>query len=255
MASRKQEKEARKQERLAAEQAAAAEERRKKLFAGAGIAVLAAVVVVVALVVVSQSGDDGGGGDASNLNGVSEVEAQVGGLPQRGEIIGDRGAEVTVREFGDLQCPACAQFSQAVIPGLLQGVVAAGDANLEFNNFIIIGPESETAARAALAASEQDRYWQFIEIFYLNQGPENGGYVTDEFLTSIAEAAGVADIDAWNESRADPKWDQQLADTQTEANAFGLTSTPSVVVEGPGGTEIVGSNSVAAIEDAISKVG
>ncbi|HKJ35906.1 MAG TPA: thioredoxin domain-containing protein [Solirubrobacterales bacterium] len=254
MASRKEEKEQRKRERLEAEEAAAAEDRRKKLFAGIGVAALAAVVVVVALVVVSQSGDDGGGGDPSSLSGVSEIEAEVGGLPQSGKIIGDADAKVTVREFGDLQCPACAQFSETVIPDLLAGPIAAGDANLEFNNFVIIGPDSDTAARAALAASEQDRYWQFVELFYRNQGAENGGFVTDDFLTSVAEGAGVPDIDAWEESRNDAKWDERLADTQTEANTFGLTSTPSIVVEGPGGSEVVASNSVDEIESAIDSV-
>ena len=52
--------------------------------------------------------------------------------------------------------------------------------------------------KAALAAGEQDRFWNFLQLFYLNQGGENSGYVTDGFLTSIAKGAGVPDIDKWN---------------------------------------------------------
>ncbi len=249
MASRKQEKEQRKQEREAAEQAAAAEERRKKLFAGIGVAALAAVVVVVALVVVSQSGDDDGGGEVS---GVDEVEAELAGIEQQGTVLGDPRAKVTVVEFGDLQCPACASFSEQVTPEVIEQAVEPGDANMEYRNYNIIGPESVTASKAALAASEQDRYWNFIELFYRNQGFENSGYVTDEFLTDIARGAGVPDLEKWEEDREDPRWDELLAETDQQAVDAGFTGTPSILVEGPGGTEALGTPGSA--EDILSAI-
>jgi protein-disulfide isomerase len=252
MASRKEEKEARRQERLQAEQAAAEEARRKKLFAGIGAAALAAVVVVVALVLVSQSGDDGADGD---LAGVDEVEAELSGIPQSGTVVGDPDAEVRIVEFGDLQCPACRDFSETVIPELLDGPVEAGDADLEFRQFAILGPDSVVAAKAALAASEQNRYWQFVELFYRNQGAEGSGYVTDDFLTDIARGAGVEDIEAWNDARENPRWDRHIAETESEAIELGLTGTPSIAVEGPGGTESLGSFPTAEqIEAAIEGV-
>lgn len=252
MASRKQEKEQRKQEREAAEQAAASEERRKKLFAGIGVAALAAVVVVIALVVVSQSGDDDGGGEVS---GVDEVEAELSGIEQEGTVLGDPKAKVTVVEFGDLQCPACASYSEQVSPQVIEQAVEPGDANMEFRNFNIIGPESVTASKAALAASEQGRYWNFIELFYRNQGFENSGYVTDQFLTDIARGAGVPDLEKWEEDRDDPRWDEVLAETEQEAIDSGFTGTPSVVVEGPGGSEALGApGSAEEILSAIDRV-
>jgi protein-disulfide isomerase len=252
MALRKGQKQARKAERMEAEQRAAAADRRRKLLAGVGAAALAAVVVVVALVAISQSGDDAGG----EVAGAGLVDSELAGLDQSGTVLGDADAEVRIVEFGDLQCPACAGFSESVVPELLSGPVGAGDAQLEFRNFNIIGPDSETASRAALAASEQDRYWQFVEIFYRNQGAENSGYVSDEFLTEIAVAAGVEDIDAWNQSRADARWDATLAEIQQQAAEAGFTGTPSVLVEGPGGVEPLGTpGSAAEIEEAIGRVG
>ncbi len=253
MASRKEEKQARREERLQAEQAAEAEGRRKKMFAGIGAAALAAVVVVVALVGISQSGsDDETSGDVSQS---ALVEEELAGVPQRGTVLGGPKVKVRIVEFGDLQCPACAQFSESQIPELIDGTVKAGEATLEFRNFTIIGPDSVVAAKAALAASEQDRYWQFVELFYRNQGPENGGYVTDEFLTDIARGAGVEDLDAWNEARQDPKWEATLAKTQQDAAALGFQGTPSVLVEGPGGSEPLGSfPSLDQIQEAIARV-
>jgi protein-disulfide isomerase len=257
VASRKEEKEQRRQARLEAEQAAAGEERRKKLFAVIGATVLAAVVVVVALIVINQSEDEGGG-DESSIEAGIPVIAALDALDQKGLAVGNSNAKVTISEFGDLQCPACKQFSETVVPELVakDGPVGAGEAQLEFEQFVIIGPESVDAAKAALASSEQGRYWQFIEIFYANQGIENSGYVTDEFLTGVAEAAGVEDIDAWNESRADPKWDGVIAEAESAAVEAGFTGTPSVLVRGPGGEEILGTfPSVAEIEQAVEKVG
>lgn len=73
-----------------------------------------------------------------------------------------------------------------------------------------------------------------IELFYRNQGEENSGYVTDSFLTSIAEAAGVKDI-KWNSDRQDSRWDAVLSKNSTEAQNLGFTGTPSILVQGPGG--------------------
>ena len=252
MASRKDEKEQRRQERLEAEQAESSQAARQRMFAIIGGVALVAVVVVVALIVISQSGG-GGGGNANDITTNSTVDL-VDGLDQNGTVLGDPNAKAKIVEFGDLQCPACKAFSDKSIPELLSGPVTAGDAQIEFKNFIIIGPQSVDAAKAALAASEQGRYWQFIETFYANQGTENSGYVTDEFLTNVAKAAGVKDIDAWNTSRNSDKWTKQLQDIQKEASEKGFSSTPSLLVEGPGGTQVVGAApSTGQVEDAIQK--
>jgi protein-disulfide isomerase len=137
---------------------------------------------------------------------------------------------------------------------VIEEAVRAGDARLEFANFPILGEDSEVAARAALAAAEQDRLWQFTEIFYANQGFENSGYVTDEFLTSVAEAAEL-DVDAWAEAREDPALDDQIAEVEAEAARLGFSGTPSMVVEGPRGEENLGTpRSAEQVLDAVRAV-
>ena len=75
------------------------------------------------------------------------------------------------------------------------------------------------AGAAALAAGEQGRGWNFVELFYRNQGVENSGYVTDEFLTAIARGAGVADIAQWNADRRSKRVLAQVDGTTDEARA------------------------------------
>ena len=104
-------------------------------------------------------------------------------------------------------------------PELISGPVSDGDVKLEFRQYLIIGPDSREAAKAALAAGEQDRYWNYVTLFYRNQGVENSGYVTDDFLESVAKGAGVPDLAKWNQDRDDPKWDEVLSKSQSEAQA------------------------------------
>ncbi len=252
MASRKDEKEQRRQERLEAEQAESSQAARQRMFAIIGGVALVAVVVVVALIVISQSGG-GGGGNANDITTNSTVDL-VDGLDQNGTVLGDPNAKAKIVEFGDLQCPACKPFSDKSIPELLSGPVTAGDAQIEFKNFVIIGPQSVDAAKAALAASEQGRYWQFIETFYANQGTENSGYVTDEFLTNVAKAAGRQ-----GHRRLEPlpqlrQVDEAAAGHPEGSQREGLLEYAVAACRGPRRTQVVGAApSTGQVEDAIQK--
>ena len=254
MASRKEQRETARQERQRQEAAEQARLRRQRLVQLGSAAVLLAIVAVAAVIVVSQSGS-GSGGD-TKLESVSEVQSELHGLDQQGLTLGDPKAKVTVVEFGDLQCPVCQEFSTQTTPDLISQVVRKGTAKYEFRQFTIIGPDSTDAAKAALAASEQNRYWNFIELFYRNQGEENSGYVTDDFLTSVAKGAGVPNIEKWNQDRQSPKWDAVLSKVQSEAQSLGISATPTIVVQGPGGTRVVGSGvlPLSQIESAIKSV-
>lgn len=64
-------------------------------------------------------------------------------------------AEMTLIEFGDLQCPVCKAYSEEVIPQIISGPVRDGEAKIEFRNFTIISQQSVPAGTAAVAAGEQ----------------------------------------------------------------------------------------------------
>jgi 2-hydroxychromene-2-carboxylate isomerase len=95
-----------------------------------------------------------------------------------------------------------------------------------------------------------------VELFYRNQGNEDSGYVTDEFLTAIAKKAGVKDIAAWNRARRSSKLTEQVEATTAEAeDRYGYHGTPSFLIQGPksNGIEPLGTpGSTSAFEDAIA---
>lgn len=251
MATRAEERERLRHHRLAQEGRERDRQQRLLLLSGGGT--LFAICVVTGLILLSQSGNRGGD---SNVEGGAEVAAHLGGIPQRGATLGDPGAEVVVVEFGDLQCPACKAFATDVVAALIDGPVRQGHTRLEFRNWTILGPQSRDAAAAAYAAGEQNRQWNFIELFYRNQGVEGSGYVTDEFLRAIAEEAGVPDLARWERDRESARWAERLRRTDRRAQGLGFTGTPSFLVTGPGGTRVLGTpHSTAEIEAAISQTG
>jgi protein-disulfide isomerase len=253
--SAKKERERRRDERLLDEEATAGKARRKRLLQLASAAVFLAVVVVAVLIVVSASQTDGGD---SQLESVAEVEADLAGIPQRGLVLGDPKAKVTLLEFGDLQCPVCKGFAEEILPDVIDSKVRGGAAKIEFNNFTIIGPESIPAGAAAIAAGQQGRGWSYIELFYRNQGLERSGYVTDSFLTAIAKGAGVPGIARWNSDRKSAAATDEVKRTTAEAERLSFTGTPSFAVEGPGtaGLKTLGTpGSAGELEAAIDAAG
>ncbi len=214
-------------------------------------------LVVVAVLIVVSSGNSGGG-DSGNIVEAKEVDRLLAGIPQKGMVLGEPGAKVKVIEFGDLQCPFCKGYSEEVLPQVIEKRVQSGEATLDFRNFTIIGPQSKPAGAAAIAAGEQGRGWNFVELFYRNQGSEDSGYADDEFLTAIAKAAGVKDLAKWNQARKSQAVIARVEATSAEAENLGFTGTPSFALEGPGaeGTEAIGTpESADGLESAIENAG
>ncbi|HKH42278.1 MAG TPA: thioredoxin domain-containing protein [Solirubrobacterales bacterium] len=250
MEGREQQRERLRAERQAAESQQAGSLARKRRLQYLIIGGFAAVAVIVGLIVISQSGgdDNGGGGTPSNVQGAQQVSAELGGVPQDGAVLGDASAPVTIVEFGDPQCTACKFFAERVAPDLISSEVKPGNVKYEFRPYLIIGPDSKPAMRAALAAGDQGRFWNYLQLFYLNQGGENSGYVTDDFLTTLARGAGVPDIEKWNTDRNDQKWDATIQQGGSQAEAFGFTGTPSIVVQGPGGEKVLGGSTIPDLQ-------
>lgn len=251
--SNKKDREKRREERLQEETKVDAGERRTRLLQFGAGAVFLVIVAVVVLIVASSGGS---GGDATNLKEVSAVDSLVGGSPQNEMVLGKPKAKVELMEYGDLQCPICKEYSEEVLPQVIESKVDGGQAKISFNNFTIIGPQSAPAGAAALAAGAQGRGWNYLELFYRNQGEENSGYATDEFLEAVAKAAGVKDIAKWNKERKGEKFTNQVTETTEQAQTYGFTGTPSFAIKGPStnGIELLGTMTTPEeFEEAIEK--
>jgi protein-disulfide isomerase len=169
----------------------------------------------------------------------------VTGFPERGGVLGDPDAPVTVVEFVDLQCPVCAAASREVLPQVIEHV-RAGRVNLELRTLSFLGPDSVRAARVAAGAERQGKLWAFVEAFYARQGAENSGYVNDPFLREVARAASVDADRALDQ--ADSRFaTERLLRADADAARHGVTGTPTFVVEREGrAAKVVDAGSLVA---------
>jgi 2-hydroxychromene-2-carboxylate isomerase len=79
--------------------------------------------------------------------------------------------------------------------------------------------------------------WQFADLFYRNQGAENSGYATPEFLGSLAFAAGL-DVDRWQRQSNTPELIAILDRNARAARTAGITGTPSFRLGRTGGVAL-----------------
>jgi protein-disulfide isomerase len=254
--SNQRDREKRREERIAAEKNAAGGDRRTRLLQLSAAGVFLAIIVVVVVIIVAGSGGSSSGGDASNLVEKEHVEKLLDGIPQSATILGKASAPVRLYEYGDLQCPVCKDYSEEILPKLIENQVRKGEVSITFRNFIIIGPQSIPAGEAALAAGAQGKGWSFIETWYRNQGEENSGYATDQFIESMAKYVGVPDLAKWKEEWQGGKFKKQVEQTTSQAEKLGFTGTPSFSIEGPKsqGLELLGTpGSTEALEEAIEE--
>jgi len=228
--------------------------RQKLLQIASGGVFLAIIAVVVVVIVASSSGGDSGGKPTKAEQG--EVGKLLSGIPQSAMSLGEPDAPVKIQEYGDLQCPFCKANAEEVTPPVIETAVRNGEASITFNNFVIIGPQSVPAGEAAIAAGAQGKAWNFIELFYRNQGEENSGYVTEAFIESIGKKSGIPDLARWNKERKSHKYKKQIEAESKEAAKLGFEGTPSFAIEGPttNGLEKIGTpETPGQLEEEIEK--
>lgn len=227
MASREEQKRRAREERAAAEQAESAAKRRRQQLTLLGGILVIAVIVVGALVLISQSSDDG---DAT-----ATANGSLDGIAEDGIALGDPDAPVTLVEFADPQCPFCAKYADDVLPDLVDRYVKTGKVRMELRLLTFVGADSETLAADAYSAADQGGLWKFIELAYARQGTENTGYVTDDFVDSVASDAGL-DAAKVTDGASSSKVQDLLDQANQLAQKNQISSTPSFLVGPTGGT-------------------
>ncbi|MEX1366651.1 MAG: thioredoxin domain-containing protein [Nannocystaceae bacterium] len=138
-----------------------------------------------------------------------------------------RGAAVplvTIVEYSDFQCPYCGGMARS----LDDLVVEYGrDVKLVFKQFPLpFHPQAEPAARAALAAHAQGRFWPMHDRLFANQKA-----LLDGQLESYAAELGL-DIERWRTDFGSDALTEHVAAEKAEATALGISGTPTFFING-----------------------
>jgi len=237
--TRKQRREQARAKRKELEQAEAASAVRRTRLTQLGIVVAIVVVIIIAVVIATGGGAKKGVPKASELPKVSsEVTSLVGGIPQNGNTLGNPNAPVTLQYFGDLECPICRDFTLGALPSLIQKYVRGGTLKIEYLSLETATKEPETFKTqqiAALAAGKQQKMWDYIELFYHEQGEEDSGYVTESYLQKLAQQVPGLNLTTWTSARSDAELANSVTSDGQAANNAGFTGTPSFLIGKTGG--------------------
>jgi protein-disulfide isomerase len=204
-----------------------AEQERQKKQSRILITVTAVVVVIIFTALFFLAYKDSGANESSGSN----VEFNYSELQR----LGKEDAPVKIVEFGDFKCPACAQFTGAIKPQIVQDYVDQGKAAFYFVNMTFIGPDSETASLAALSVYHQnnEEFWKYYDALYANQGKEEEEWATVDFLVDLAQQEKLAiDYDLLRKDIQEQTYADELKRHNDLATETNVSSTPTVYVNG-----------------------
>jgi protein-disulfide isomerase len=264
MASRKEQKEAARQRRVAEERARAERARRDRRLRMLGGTVVAAIAVVVVAIAISSGG---GSPKVVKPNSPAAKQAQatvntlLAGIPQQGATLGSPSAKVTVTEYGDLVCPICKDFALGAENQLISNDVRSGKVKVVYKALETASGQANGSMFvpgqvAMLAAGNQKKAWNYIELFYHEQGDETTSYVTDNYLGGLAKQVPGLNYSQWSSDRQSSTLSDQVGADVSAANAAGSNSTPTLLVSGPKSqaSPIVGDTTYSALESTIKSV-
>ncbi|HSJ99323.1 MAG TPA: thioredoxin domain-containing protein [Myxococcota bacterium] len=141
---------------------------------------------------------------------------------------GPRNAPVTVVEFLDPECEAC----RAMYP-MVERLLHEYEGRIRLViRYVPLHANSMLAASALEAAGEQGRYWEMLEILFLNQ-PAWGDHRAPrpELIPEYARQIGL-DMDAFQRSFEGIKHRAKVERDREDAQKLGIRGTPSFFVNG-----------------------
>lgn len=169
------------------------------------------------------------------IGGSVWYSSQVGSANNDGVTInehikGNPAATVTLVEYSDFQCPACGQFQ----PVLADIMATYGDSlRFEYKHLPLtqIHPFAEPAARAAEAAGQQGKFFEYHDLLFANQATWSKSAAPAAAFTAFAEELGL-DLDLFAKHQRSSLLRNKVRDEFDAARALGLTGTPSFFLNG-----------------------
>ncbi|MTJ83527.1 MAG: DsbA family protein [Telmatospirillum sp.] len=135
-------------------------------------------------------------------------------------VLGNVKGDVTVVEFFDYRCPYC----KAMTDQVLDTVKSDGKVRLVMKELPILGPDSVTAARAALAARNQKKYEEFHRALMKLKTPVN-----EAALMKTAAEVGL-NVEKLKKDMEDDKIDTVLKNNIQLAHTLNVTGTPAFII-------------------------
>lgn len=161
----------------------------------------------------------------------SAAEESNEGVEITPHVKGNPDATVTLVEYSDLQCPACAGF-EPILTGMLEQY---GDQlRFEYKHFPLparIHPHALSASLAAEAAGQQGKFFEFHDLLYANQQTWSAVAVPQTYFVQYASDLGL-DLDKFKQHMRSSVLRERIQGEFAEGEALGVTGTPTFFLNG-----------------------
>lgn len=187
-----------------------------------GIGILTAALLIGAVFFLSNSNAP------TNQNSASPVDPKLL-IREDSQKISTDSAKVTIVEFGDYQCPACAQ-AHPIVKQVLNDY--PGKVNFVFRHFPLPQHQNaQVAAEAAEAAGEQGQYFQMHDLIYQNQKEWSENNNPVEIFVKYAKDLKL-NVEQFNLAVTTNKYNQKIMADKNDGLALGINSTPTFYING-----------------------
>lgn len=161
----------------------------------------------------------GGGRAAVDPNKVYTLP--IGDSP----VKGDKKAKVAIVEFSDFQCPFCAR-SMAFVKEVTDAFPK--DVKVVYKHLPLtqIHPNAMPAAKASVAAQNQDKFWEMHDELFANYNK-----LTPENIKASAEKIGL-DMKKFEADSASPDTEKKIQADMKLAAESAVTGTPTFFMNG-----------------------
>ena len=136
--------------------------------------------------------------------------------------MGPANAPIVIVEFFDYRCPYC----HAAMEWVSDVARTRRDVRVVFKEFPILSEASMEAARAAIAALPQGRYWAFHRALMGFRGD-----LTSERIDQLARQSGI-DVPRMRRAMESPEVTRLLEENRALAVDIGNTATPLFIING-----------------------
>jgi protein-disulfide isomerase len=145
-------------------------------------------------------------------------------------VAGNKDALVTLVEYSDLQCPACAAF-QPVVKSLLEEY--SDRIRFEYKHFPLVAlhPFAIQAAVASEAAGQQGKFFEFHDVLFANQTEWANSSTPNIFFIKYAEELGL-DVATFRRHMNSSILEDRVRSQFDEGRELGAKATPSFFLNG-----------------------
>ncbi len=156
---------------------------------------------------------------------------------------GPADAPITIYEFSSFQCPFCARGAETMRQVMDE---YPGQIRFVYKNFPLPFQEhSEPAARASLAAGEQDKFWEMYDALYENQRRLG----EDGIFQELAGQIGL-NMDRFNTDFESDRIAEQVKAEAAEGRSVGVRGTPAFFINGE---NLSGAQPLAKFKEVIDR--